>query len=229
MIYANVRAHNKGPLPDIELTHIYERIIDVMRALQRNELASERNAQGKHWRWHASRDPCQRPVRPRQGRSNDRSNAGKSHRRTDRAVIEAMVEAGVNVHRTTGATQTILAGVGPTASLDLKKFEMLPGVLHVHRISSPYKLAGRALRPEGTVVEFANGAKIGGEQIPVIAGPCSIETRDRSSRQRSASKQPAAAFCAAEPSNRAVRRTPSRAWAFRAWSSCAKPPRRMAC
>jgi hypothetical protein len=40
-----VRAANKGPLPDIELTHIYERIIDVMRALQRNELASERNAQ----------------------------------------------------------------------------------------------------------------------------------------------------------------------------------------
>ena len=45
LVYANVRAANKGPLPDIELTHIYERIIDVMRALQRNELASERHAQ----------------------------------------------------------------------------------------------------------------------------------------------------------------------------------------
>jgi chorismate mutase len=45
VIYANVHAANKGPLPDIELTHIYERIIDVMRALQRDELASERNAQ----------------------------------------------------------------------------------------------------------------------------------------------------------------------------------------
>jgi chorismate mutase len=44
VIYANVHAANKGPLPDIELTHIYERIIDVMRALQRDELASERNA-----------------------------------------------------------------------------------------------------------------------------------------------------------------------------------------
>jgi chorismate mutase len=59
VIYANVRAANKGPLPDIELTHIYERIIDVMRALQRDELASERNAQAaprqvfvgpRHWR-----------------------------------------------------------------------------------------------------------------------------------------------------------------------------------
>src|SRR6201984_532380 len=47
VIYANVRAANKGPLPDIELAHIYERIIDVMRAIQRNELASERNAQAR--------------------------------------------------------------------------------------------------------------------------------------------------------------------------------------
>jgi chorismate mutase len=40
VIFENVRAANRGPLPDIELTHIYERIIDVMRALQREELAS---------------------------------------------------------------------------------------------------------------------------------------------------------------------------------------------
>jgi 3-deoxy-7-phosphoheptulonate synthase len=94
-------------------------------------------------------------------------------------VIEAMVEAGVGVHRTTGATQTILAGVGPTAAIDLTKFEILPGVLHVHRISSPYKLAGRGFRPEGTVVEFANGVKLGGEQVIVMAGPCSIENESQ--------------------------------------------------
>ncbi|MGC2636929.1 MAG: chorismate mutase [Acidobacteriaceae bacterium] len=40
VIFDNVRSHNPGPLPDAELVHIYERIIDVMRALQRNELAS---------------------------------------------------------------------------------------------------------------------------------------------------------------------------------------------
>ncbi len=95
------------------------------------------------------------------------------------AVIDAMVEAGVGVHRTTGATQTILAGVGPTASLDLSKFELLAGVLHVHRISSPYKLAGRGFRPEGTVVEFENGVKVGGERVAVMAGPCSIESREQ--------------------------------------------------
>ncbi|HZU09974.1 MAG TPA: chorismate mutase [Pseudacidobacterium sp.] len=43
IIFDNVRAANKGPLPDIELVHIYERIIDVMRALQQDELASQRS------------------------------------------------------------------------------------------------------------------------------------------------------------------------------------------
>jgi 3-deoxy-7-phosphoheptulonate synthase len=95
------------------------------------------------------------------------------------AVIDAMVEAGVNVHRTTGATQTILAGVGPTAGLDLRKFELLTGVLYVHRITSPYKLAGRAFRPEGTVVEFPNGVTVGGEKVAVMAGPCAIENREQ--------------------------------------------------
>ena len=109
-----MRAANKGPLPDIELTHIYERIIDVMRALQSNELASERNAQAHR----------QRRLGPRHGRTGarDREEAmivAMQEKATEEqidAVIEAMMEAGVNVHRTTGAMQTILAGVGPTAS-----------------------------------------------------------------------------------------------------------------
>ncbi len=47
VIFDRVRAANKGPLPDIELVHIYERIIDVMRALQQDELASQRSASAK--------------------------------------------------------------------------------------------------------------------------------------------------------------------------------------
>jgi 3-deoxy-7-phosphoheptulonate synthase len=73
--------------------------------------------------------------------------------------------------------------VGPTAGVDLRKFELLSGVLYVHRITAPYKLAGRAFRPQGTVVEFFNGsqvrAQIGGEKVAVIAGPCAIENRDQ--------------------------------------------------
>jgi 3-deoxy-7-phosphoheptulonate synthase len=95
------------------------------------------------------------------------------------AVIEMMEESGLDVHRTTGANQTILAGVGQTATIDLAAYEILPGVHHVHRISSPYKLAGRSFRPEGTVVEFPNGVRIGGERVAVMAGPCSIENEEQ--------------------------------------------------
>ncbi|HWE84967.1 MAG TPA: 3-deoxy-7-phosphoheptulonate synthase [Terracidiphilus sp.] len=95
------------------------------------------------------------------------------------AVIEALTEAGVEVHRTTGEMQTILAAVGQTSSLELAKFEIMPGVMHVHRISSPYKLAGRSFRPEGTVIEFRNGVTVGGKQVVAMGGPCSVETRDQ--------------------------------------------------
>jgi len=94
-------------------------------------------------------------------------------------VLNALLVEDVNVHRTTGATQTIFAAVGSTAKLDLNKYEVLPGVQKVHRISLPYKLAGRAFHQGNTVVEFANGATIGGEEIAVIAGPCAIENREQ--------------------------------------------------
>ncbi len=95
------------------------------------------------------------------------------------AVVERMVEIGFNVHRTTGAVQTILAGVGTPAQFDHKDFELLAGVAEVVRISSPYKLAGRGFRPEGTIVQFPNGVAVGGEEVVVMAGPCSIESRDQ--------------------------------------------------
>ena len=94
-------------------------------------------------------------------------------------VLERLVEIGFNVHRTTGALQTILAGVGTPGQFDPKDFEMLAGVAHVHRISSPYKLAGRGFRPEGTIVRFPNGVSVGGEEVIVMAGPCSVESREQ--------------------------------------------------
>jgi 3-deoxy-7-phosphoheptulonate synthase len=95
------------------------------------------------------------------------------------AVVKKMEEAGVEVHRITGVSQSILAGVGSIADVDLNVFKQLPDVLDVLRISTPYKLAGRAVHPENTVVEFPNGAKIGGEHVAVIAGPCAIESREQ--------------------------------------------------
>ncbi len=95
------------------------------------------------------------------------------------AVVERMMEIGFNVHRTTGTVQTILAGVGTPGAFDHKEFEVLAGVAEVIRISSPYKLAGRSFRPEGTVVRFPNGVRVGGDEVIVMAGPCSVESREQ--------------------------------------------------
>ncbi|HEY3625175.1 MAG TPA: chorismate mutase [Terracidiphilus sp.] len=76
VIYQNVRANNKGPLPDIELTHIYERIIDVMRALQRNELASERHAQA-HSGSQGQGTGAEQPQRPTPVAADQAPETGK--------------------------------------------------------------------------------------------------------------------------------------------------------
>src|SRR6202158_2650182 len=94
-------------------------------------------------------------------------------------VVEHLIEMGFSVHRSTGARQTVVAAVGARVDFDIRNLEVLSGVEHVHRISAPYKLAGRSLRPQGTVVECANGLKIVGEQVVVMAGPCSVESRDQ--------------------------------------------------
>ncbi len=94
-------------------------------------------------------------------------------------VIERMMDLGFNVHKTTGAIQTVLAGVGTPVAFDVKDFEVLDGVAEAVRITSPYKLAGRKWRPEGTVVRFPNGVTVGGDEVVVMAGPCSVESREQ--------------------------------------------------
>jgi 3-deoxy-7-phosphoheptulonate synthase len=94
-------------------------------------------------------------------------------------VVEHLIRMGFSVHRTTGARQTVLAAVGARVDFDTRNLEVLSGVQEVHRISAPYKLAGRSFRPQGTVVEFANGLQIGGDQVVVMAGPCSVESREQ--------------------------------------------------
>src|SRR5579872_306989 len=94
-------------------------------------------------------------------------------------VIEHLVKIGFEVHRSTGAKMTVLGAVGSGIDFDIRNLELLPGVQEVHRISSPYKLAGRSFRPEGTIVKLANGIDVGGNEIIVMAGPCSVETREQ--------------------------------------------------
>jgi 3-deoxy-7-phosphoheptulonate synthase len=94
-------------------------------------------------------------------------------------VILELVKQGFEVHRSTGVRQTVLGAVGATAAFDIRDLEVLPGVERVHRITSPYKLVGRTFRPEDTVIQFANGLQLGGKDVVVMAGPCSVESREQ--------------------------------------------------
>jgi 3-deoxy-7-phosphoheptulonate synthase len=69
--------------------------------------------------------------------------------------------------------------VGARNEFDIRDIEVLPGVGEAHRISSPYKLVARSFRPEGTVVKFKRGVSIGGDEVVLMAGPCSVESRDQ--------------------------------------------------
>src|ERR1700735_2601659 len=92
------------------------------------------------------------------------------------AVIDRLVEMGFTVHRSTGVLHTVLGGVGPVDQVDPALFEAREGVKECHRIVSPYKLASRHFRPQGTVVKIGN-VEIGGSGIVVMAGALRGETR----------------------------------------------------
>ena len=94
-------------------------------------------------------------------------------------AIENLVKRGFEVHRSTGVRQTVLGAVGASVDFDVRDIEVLPGVQEVHRISAPYKLVGRKFRPEGTVIQLRNGVSLGGAEVVVMAGPCSVESREQ--------------------------------------------------
>jgi 3-deoxy-7-phosphoheptulonate synthase len=94
-------------------------------------------------------------------------------------VIDRLVSLGFDVHRSTGAAQTVLGAVGVRPDYDPREVELLEGVREVVRITQPYKLASRAFRPEGTVVKLGNGVSIGGPEVVVAAGPCSVESPEQ--------------------------------------------------
>jgi 3-deoxy-7-phosphoheptulonate synthase len=96
-------------------------------------------------------------------------------------IIVRLMEDRFDVHRSTGVTHTVLGGVGGPDSFDTAIIEAMEGVKEVHRVISPYKLASRAFRPEGTIVR-AGKVEIGGNKVVVMAGPCSVENRDQIER-----------------------------------------------
>ncbi len=92
-------------------------------------------------------------------------------------VVASLVDAGMDVHRSTGVNRTVLGVVG-AHKVDPALIEVMDGVHEVLRITEPYKLASRTFKPEGTVVVI-DDVRIGGDEVIVMAGPCSAETEEQ--------------------------------------------------
>ena len=90
------------------------------------------------------------------------------------SVIAHLIEMGFDVHRSTGSSRTVLGAVG-NGNGDPQLLELQDGVHEVLRITEPYKLASRTFKPENTVITIGD-VRIGGDEVIVMAGPCSAES-----------------------------------------------------
>lgn len=93
-------------------------------------------------------------------------------------VIAQLVEKGFDVHRSTGQLRSVLGAVGGNRSFDTRLIEVMDGVHEVLRITEPYKLASRTFKPERSAVSF-DEFRVGGDEVIVMAGPCSVETEEQ--------------------------------------------------
>ena len=89
-------------------------------------------------------------------------------------VIERLNEYGFDVHRSSGVNQTVLGAIGVKPEFDPRNIRVMEGVAEVYRVTEPYKFASRAWKKENTVID-AGGVSVGGEEVAVMAGPCSVE------------------------------------------------------
>src|SRR5918999_1100488 len=93
------------------------------------------------------------------------------------AVIARLIELGMDVHRSSGATRTVLGVVG-AHKVEKELIEILDGVHEVLRITEPYKRASRTFKPDDTIVTI-DDVRIGGDEVIMMAGPCSAETEEQ--------------------------------------------------
>jgi len=97
-----------------------------------------------------------------------------------RDVCRKIEALGLRAHPIPGAQRTAIGITGNQGALEAGSLEEMPGVGEVIRVSKPYKLVSRDLKPDTTVVRFSNShVSIGGKDIVVMAGPCSIESREQ--------------------------------------------------
>jgi len=90
-------------------------------------------------------------------------------------VVRVVDSLGFRAHVMPGANRTAIGITGNPGAVDLSHFENLPGVSEAIRVTKPYKLITLDLRPDRTIVDLGDGAKIGDGSLSIIAGPCAIE------------------------------------------------------
>ncbi|HTX92444.1 MAG TPA: 3-deoxy-7-phosphoheptulonate synthase [Anaerolineales bacterium] len=93
-------------------------------------------------------------------------------------VVEHIKANGLTAHVSVGEDHTVIGAVGDTHAIPTEIFEVLDGVESVVRISQPYKLASRQFHPKNSIFPL-DGFTVGGEEIAIIAGPCSVESRSQ--------------------------------------------------
>lgn len=92
------------------------------------------------------------------------------------AVTDTIREMGYDAAAIPGKQRTAIGLIGNDGKVNADRLEALPGVLQVIHVSQPYKQVSREWREESTVIELANGTRIGGDEVVVMAGPCSVES-----------------------------------------------------
>jgi 3-deoxy-7-phosphoheptulonate synthase len=93
-------------------------------------------------------------------------------------IIEHLEEFGFTVHKSVGVEQIVLGAVGVQPGFDIRQVKILDGVREVYRITEPFKLASRIFRKENTEIKIGD-VVIGGNEVVVIAGPCSVESEEQ--------------------------------------------------
>jgi 3-deoxy-7-phosphoheptulonate synthase len=93
-------------------------------------------------------------------------------------IIDKMNKLGFDVHRSTGVNRTVLGIIGNVDKIDIRDIKVLPGVSDVYRITEPYKLASRTYHHDNSVYTIKD-VEIGASKVPIIAGPCSIESEEQ--------------------------------------------------
>ncbi len=93
-------------------------------------------------------------------------------------IITKVERMGLKTHLSKGEMSTIVGLVGDTTRVDPKQFEVDECVERIMKVSEPYKLANRAFHPEDSVIDVS-GVKVGGNNLTLIAGPCSVESKEQ--------------------------------------------------